>query len=140
MHSERQYHACDIPSPTNSTLLTIDKILLHTKILSVTDGFPSLCHTKKDNPPLLQCRLVPPVSALPLHLTYTWLIVLRHYSATASYKTPHIPSSKPRVHFLLLGSFQIVCSSPATCVTFRNILFFKHFIVQLTFRNRASYI
>jgi hypothetical protein len=125
MHSERQYHACDIPSPTNSTLLTIDKILLHIKILPVTDGFHSLCHTKKDNPPLLQCRLVPPVSALPLYLTYTSLTVLQHSSVTASYQTPRIPNSKHRVHFLLLGSFQMLYSSPATCVTFCSMLFFN---------------
>jgi hypothetical protein len=68
------------------------------------------------------------ISALPLHPTYTSLIVLQHSSVTVSYQTPHIPSSKPRVHFLLLGSFQMVCSSPATCVTFRNTPFFFLFL------------
>ena len=63
------------------------------------------------------------IYALPLRPTYTPLIVLQRSSVTASYQNPHIPSSKPRVHFLLLGPFQMVCSSPATCVTFRNLLF-----------------
>ena len=63
------------------------------------------------------------ISALPLHLTYTSLIVLQLSSVTASYQTPHSPSSKPRVYFLLLGSLQMVCTSPVTCVTFRNIGF-----------------
>jgi hypothetical protein len=123
MHSERQYYACDIPSPTNSTLLTIDKIPLHIKILSVTDGFHSLCHTNSIIHSSFSAALSHLISALPLHLTYTSLIILQHSSVTASYQTPHILSTKPRAHFLLLGSFQMVCCSPATCVTFPNIPF-----------------
>jgi len=56
---------------------------------------------------------------LPLDVTCTILIFLLLFSVNLPYI--NIPCSKPHIHFPLHGSYQRICPSPRSCVTFCNL-------------------